>query len=82
MLTESRPETPESMMIRRLNVINGFSAVAAILVERAEAAAPEEALVLLGEAYELMGLIEGLTDGPAPDRDELDAWSGFESQGG
>ena len=69
-------------MIRRLDVIDRFSTAASILVERAAAAAPEEAIILLGEAYELMGLIDGLTDGHTPDRDELDAWSGFESEGG
>ena len=75
MLIESRRE-----VIRRLNVIDGFSTVASILVERAEAAPPEEAWNLLGEAYELMGLIDDMTDGHSPDRDDLDAWSGFESE--
>ena len=69
-------------MIRRLNVIDGFSAAASVLVERAAAAAPEEAQNLLGEAYELMGLIDVMTDGHTPNRDELDAWSGFERKGG
>ena len=64
-------------MLQRLDVIDGFSAVVSILVERAQAAAPEEASVLLGEAYELMGLIDHMTDGQAPDGDALDAWSGF-----
>ena len=49
---------------------------------RARAAAPEEASVLLGEAYELMGLIDHMSDGQAPDRDALDAWSGMKRDGG
>ncbi len=76
MLIESRRE-----VIRRLNVIDGFSTVASILVERAEAPPPEEAWNLLGEAYELMGLIDVLTEDHTPDRDELDSWSGFERKG-
>lgn len=82
MLTECQHGMPESKMIRRLNVIDGFSAAASILVERAEAAAPEEARDLLGEAYALMGLIDGMSGGQTPGRDELDAWSGFERKGG
>ena len=69
-------------MISRLNVIDGFSAVASILVERAATAPPEEAQDLLGEAFELMGLIDDMNDGQPPDRDELDAWSGFVSVSG
>ncbi len=82
MFTESRQETPDSKMVRRLNVIDGFSDAASILVERAEATAPKEARDLLGEAYELMGLIDTMIDGQTPDKDELDAWSGFKRKGG
>ena len=77
MLIDSRQE-----MIRRLNVMDGFSVTVSILVERASQAPPGEAQDLLGEAYELMDLIDDMTGGLAPDRDDLDAWSGFRSAGG
>ena len=49
MLIDSRQE-----MIRRLNVMDGFSVTVSILVERASQAPPGEAQDLLGEAYELI----------------------------
>ena len=63
-------------MIQRLNVIDGFTAAASILLERAAQAPPEEAQNLLGEAYELVDLIDEMSFDHTPDKTELDAWSG------
>lgn len=63
-------------LIRRLDVIDGFTAAASILVERAAQAPPDEARDLLGEAYDLIGLIDEMSFDHTPDKAELDAWSG------
>ena len=80
--TVQKTGIPTGLECSCLNLIDGFSATASILVERAEAAPPEESRDLLGEAYELMGPIDAMIDGQTPDRDGLDAWSGFKRKGG